>query len=879
LLENLLLAREPQQAWETDLAKLLDQWVRLVLRFRVASIVLMAIITGIAGLCFLQVEVRNSLRYMIDESSTRGNYYYDTREIFGSDNVMLLGIEDDQLLTGDFLKKLRRLEASLEAHPMVLQVTSLGGLQRVGTNEAGAMEVRPYFPDDQTEQERREAVAALRSDGMYVPGLLTQDGNGTAVIVRLVGDTKADMKRAGVEAAMRATAERLPNGHLLLRTEAGRASLVDTARMFAVPELYDIVAKTGFELDRLYKTGMPASLTALMLETERHAGPYFLASLVIILILVSLMLKEWRATLMVFLTALPASLWGAGFGGMINGGLSIVASMAPMIILVLATANIVHLVGQYRFERLRCDKDEAIIRTFHEVGMACFLTTLTTLIGFTSLRFLPVGTAKELAVIASIGVTAAFIIAFVLGPALLSLLNVPGAEASESRWMTATLERCRLLAKNHPIFVMSLGGGCTILAIIGLMVLKIDTNVDAKFYDGHPVQVAAKWFGDRMTGGASAEIIIDTGQAGGALERQAFIRKVDGEEAVEEGTTGEDEIAGFEDDDGFGTGDQNSGTTEAVDPIAGAMPNTVLERLQTLETRLNALQKPDIYEGKKPIRDVISLVDIAERTHQAMGGEGTLPNRAQLASQLALFAGEGGEGLDLLVDESRRYVRVQLRLPSIGSANMVKVIDEVETIAGDLFPMPEGGLRTEVTGMESLFSHLIETLSSQLAKGFIFAAFVITLVMTFVFRSVRVGLSSMLPNILPVISGIGVVGLVGLMIDIDALFLVSVALGIAVDDTIHFLVRYRHERQAGKDLDEAVRLSLCETGLGIVRTSIILVCGFGIWLTSPYLTFKYMGLILPMTMIMAVVADMLVIPAMVYLGWIRVPIDEQSAPA
>ena len=98
---------------------------------------------------------------------------------------------------------------------MVLQVTSLGGLQRVGTNVAGAMEVRPYFPDDQTEQERREAVAALRSDGMYVPGLLTQDGNGTAVIVRLVGDTKADMKRAGVEAAMRATAERLPNGHLL----------------------------------------------------------------------------------------------------------------------------------------------------------------------------------------------------------------------------------------------------------------------------------------------------------------------------------------------------------------------------------------------------------------------------------------------------------------------------------------------------------------------------------------------------------------------------------------------------------------------------------------------------------------------------------------
>ncbi|MBM66264.1 MAG: hypothetical protein CMH55_08540, partial [Myxococcales bacterium] len=626
-------------------------------------------------------------------------------------------------------------------------------------------------------------------------------------------------------------------------------------------------------------TGMPASLTALMLETERHAGPYFAASLVIILILVSFMLKEWRATLMVFLTALPASLWGAGFGGTINGGLSIVASMAPMIILVLATANIVHLVGQYRIERLRCDKEEAIIRTFHEVGMACFLTTLTTLIGFSSLRFLPVGTAKELAVIASIGVAASFVIAFVLGPALLSLLNVPGAAPSESKWMTAALERCRLVAKERPVFVVAMGGLSTVLAIIGLMLLKIDTNVDAKFYDGHPVQVAAKWFGDRMTGGASAEIIIDTGQEGGALERSAFIREQRPAEATKQETPTEEEIAGFDDDDGFGSADGATESTEIVDPVAGALPNTVLVRLQALESKLRGLQRPDIYEGKKPILDVISLVDIAERTHSAMGGEGTLPNRAQLASQLALFAGEGGEGLNLLVDESRRYVRVQLRLPSVGSANLVKIVDEVEAAAQELFPRPEGGLRTGVTGMESLFSHLIETLSSQLAKGFGFAALVITLVMAFVFRSVRVGLSSMLPNILPVISGIGVVGLFGLMVDIDALFLVSVALGIAVDDTIHFLVRYRHERQAGKDLDEAVRLSLCETGLGIVRTSIILVCGFGIWLTSPYLTFKYMGLILPMTMIMAVVADMLVIPAMVYLGWIRVPISEPAETA
>ena len=208
--------------------------------------------------------------------------------------------------------------------------------------------------------------------------------------------------------------------------------------MFAVPELYDIVAKTELELDRLYKTGMPASLTALMLETERHAGPYFM-SLVIILFLVSLMLKEWRATLMVFLTALPASLWGAGFGGMINGGLSIVASMAPMIILVLATANIVHLVGQYRFERLRCDKDEAIIRLFHEVGMAC-LTTLTTLIGFTS--SIPTRwDGERTGGYCKYRCDCSIHHRLRPGSGATQSIERPRAEASESRWMTATLEQ------------------------------------------------------------------------------------------------------------------------------------------------------------------------------------------------------------------------------------------------------------------------------------------------------------------------------------------------------------------------------------------------------------------------------------------------------
>ena len=222
------------------------------------------------------------------------------------------------------------------------------------------------------------------------------------------------------------------------------------------------------------------------------------------------------------------------------------------------------------------------------------------------------------------------------------------------------------------------------------------------------------------------------------------------------------------------------------------------------------------------------------------------------------------------MDDDRRYLRMQLRMPSLGTRNSVAFMKAVEPQLRERFPTPPGGIKTQINGIDILLSDVIEALGVQLYIGFAFAALVITLVMSFVYNSWRVGLASMMPNILPVISGIGILGLIGLKIDIDALFMVSIALGIAVDDTIHFLTRYKLERTAGLDKDEAIRLSLHETGVGIVRTSIILVMGFGVFLFSPYLTFKYVGLILPTTMLMAVIADMLVIPAMVYLNWIPV---------
>ena len=860
------------------MTKLLELWIHFMLRHRLKTLGLMFSLTAAAAALGSQVEIRTALLDMIKKSSPRAQVYDQMREIFGSDTAMLIGIEDAQLATPQGLKRLRALRAIVKAQPLVTDVTSLVDLQRIDP-EAGGLEVRRFVPEGALSQAQIDAaVAELRKDGLFVPTFLSKDGAATAIIAELSSSLE-DTQKPEVEQAMRTFAKGIPGGSKLLTTDEGKLSLLEAARMDAAMQAYEWAEQAGYDRAQIFPTGMPVSAGFLLEETRRHMGPFFGVTLLVICLLLAVLLRSAKAVVYCLLVALPAVVWAVGFGGTINGRISIVAAMAPMIVLVLSVANVVHLVGQYRFERSRKDAKEALLAAFQEVGMACFLTSLTTLIGFSSLRFIPLVTAQELGVVCAVGVVASFLLAFTVVPILISYSDLAPQVARQSKKTYEILNWCQNVARSAPKRVIATSLGLTALAIAGLNALVIDTNLDAKFYDDHPVALAADFFSERLSGGLTAEVLIDTGRAGGALERDAFIQSV----AKKAPTTPTpdasdgDEVIGIEDEFGIeedAPAAAAPAVTEVIDAQAGALPNRYLAELEAAAAELKAFRDPNILDGKPVVIGAFSVADIARRTHQAMGGETALPSRAQFAAQLALFEDQGGEGLNTFVDDDRRYLRMQLRMPSLGTRNSVAFMKAVEPQLRERFPTPPGGIKTQINGIDILLSDVIEALGVQLYIGFAFAALVITLVMSFVYNSWRVGLASMMPNILPVISGIGILGLIGLKIDIDALFMVSIALGIAVDDTIHFLTRYKLERTAGLDKDEAIRLSLHETGVGIVRTSIILVMGFGVFLFSPYLTFKYVGLILPTTMLMAVIADMLVIPAMVYLNWIPVVSEE-----
>ena len=403
-----------------------------MLKHRLKTLLVMFSLTAVAAALGSQIEIRTALLDMIKKSSDRAKVYDQMREIFGSDTAMLIGIEDEELATPEGIERLRKLRAIVKSQPLVHDVTSLVDLQRIDPN-AGGLEVAHFVPEGPLTQAQIDAaVKELRQDGLFVPTFMSKDGQATALIAEL-SSALEDTAKPEVRKAMQTFAEKVPGGNKLLATDEGKLSLLEAARMDAAMQAYEWAREAGYQDHQIYPTGMPVSAGFLLEETRRHMGPFFGATLLVICILLVLMLRSFKAVLYCLLVALPAVVWAVGFGGTINGRISIVAAMAPMIVLVLSVANVVHLVGQYRFERSRKGARESLISAFQEVGMACFLTSLTTLIGFSSLRFIPLVTAQELGVVCAVGVVASFLLAFTVVPILISYSDLPAQEARQSK--------------------------------------------------------------------------------------------------------------------------------------------------------------------------------------------------------------------------------------------------------------------------------------------------------------------------------------------------------------------------------------------------------------------------------------------------------------
>jgi predicted RND superfamily exporter protein len=581
-----------------------------------------------------------------------------------------------------------------------------------------------------------------------------------------------------------------------------------------ISEVLQIFEEEGFDLSRMHRAGFLVTIAEVVDQSYYNLKTIFPFVVVVLLFTVWLMFRRLWPAVISMLASLIAVIWTMGFAVCLDREINVLMATVPAVIIIVGFSDVVHLCSAYLIELSHgVGKKQAILNSAEDVGKACFFTSLTTFVGFLSLSLIPTPIFRSLGLILGFGVASALLIAMTMVPIFFSVMPEPkplrrGSTSTVQDWLDHLLAAIETLAMQHSWKVIIVSGVVLFLSLLGLSRLEIETDFAKRFSDDNHIRKDLSWFEERFAGTTGLDIYVEVPDADGLYDPEIFGR-----------------IAKFQD--------------------------TLIE-----------LPRVDA---------AFSLVNLMREIHEEltvdMEGLGHLPSTRQaMAQYLLLFEMGGGRDLDRLIDFERRKMRITLRLNDEGFRANAFVAAEAVALGPQILG---ASVTVEPSGLTFLLGDWLDEILTGQRNGLLLSISTITFMMMLALRSVRAGLWSMLPNVLPLLVLGGYLGGTWDYVDSDTLIFAIMAIGIGVDDTVHFLVRYRIEEARTPDTPTAINRTFDFAGRAIVMTTIILAIGFSPFALSDYYTTRLMGILLPLCLVVALLADLFLVPALVKIGFIR----------
>ncbi len=524
---------------------------------------------------------------------------------------------------------------------------------------------------------------------------------------------------------------------------------------------------------------------------------------VLFAVTICLLFRRIQLGLGPLVAVLGAIVWA--MGALLVGGatFNILSVLIPVLVLIIGVADGIHLTGRYQEELAEDgDREAAMGRTMRHMTTACFLTTFTTATSFASLLIADTKVIRDFGAHSAVAVMIAWVGVMLILPTWLAF--VPRARVGRPLTARAGMEQ-RLFSGLDRLVAAHARWVVVVSALLAVAAAGLGSQVQAN-------SRLLEMYAPAHSTYAAIHHIERT--LSGVVPLFVHIE-------VEEG--------------------------DLLEP----------ERLARMEALEAALDEFSI------VRWSSSLSGQVRRIHQSLTGEDALPDsRAAVVQELLLAELSGELSLDELVSEDHRQARIIARCADDGGQEMMALHTAMQARAEALFP----DARVDVTGDGLIaaigIGGLIDDLLSSV--GLVFA--VILVMMVWLLRDVRLALLSLLPNLLPLVFTLATLSVMGADLQTSNIVSFTVAIGLAVDDTIHFLARYRQELLSGQGKREAIRRAYLGAGHAIVLTSVLLVAGFAVLSTSELTTTRHFGVLSSVTMIAAVLADLLLLPALLHLA-------------
>ena len=526
-------------------------------------------------------------------------------------------------------------------------------------------------------------------------------------------------------------------------------------------------------------------------------------SLVLMAVILGLLTRSWAGmavTGLVIVFSIPASM---GLGAWVGLPFSPPISPAPTIVLMIVVANCVHLLVALQ-QRLRAgdSKHDAIVESLRLNLHPVFLASLTTALGFLSMNFSEVPPYRHLGVFVAFGITASFLLSVTFLPALLSLLPIRAAEVRRLRG--PSMGRLADFALQHRKALF--WGWSAVVVAMALSIPRNELNdVLVHFFDESiEFRRDTDFMDERLSGNTVLEYSLEASESGGVTEPRFLT-----------------DVSNF----------------------------------------------AEWFREQPSVRHVSVITDTFRQLNKGMHGDDEeayrIPESRELAAQyLLLYELSLPLGLDLnnQIDTSRSATRMTVSSQTLYSQDLLDLNARAEAWHKENAPHI-----TEInsSGPSALFAYIGQRNINAMLIGTLFVLLAISAILLFALRSLRLGLVSIVPNLLPAVMGFGVWGLTVGQVSLSLSVVVAMTVGIVVDDTVHFLSKYvRARRHYGQTPEEAVRYAFDTAGRALFTTTLVLVAGFLIFVFSPFIPTAQVGFLTAMIIGFALIADLSLLPAL-----------------
>ncbi|HON19436.1 MAG TPA: efflux RND transporter permease subunit, partial [Salinivirgaceae bacterium] len=582
-------------------------------------------------------------------------------------------------------------------------------------------------------------------------------------------------------------------------------------RISIINNVHRIAQKYSDELNiKFYYSGLPYIRTEISKKIKAELGMFvFLAFLVTGLILY-LFFHSLKAVFFSLFIVGIGVLWSVGFMGLFNFEITVLTGMIPPVLIVIGVPNTIFMLNKYHFEFKRHgNKIRALQRVITKTGNAIFLSNLTTAIGFATFILTSSKILVEFGIIASLSIFSVFVLTITLIPIIFSFIAPPKhrhVKHLDKRWTDWGIKKIENISTHHRNKVYLITIGLVLIAFYGITRIHTTGYMVDDIPHDDPIYTDLKFFEKYFNGIMPVEILIDTREKQGAFKLEN-LRKVDY------------------------LADSLRKYPQLSKPYSLAEASKFLRQ--------------GYYDGD-PKRYRIPV----ERERLAIGQYLKFDSLTKHKNILNAY-----------VDTAFQVTRVSMQMHDVGTTEMSSLIyrlqDEVESV------FPKEKYTTMITGTSIVYAKGTEYLVKNLFISLAIAILVITLVMSYMFISWRMVLISLIPNLVPQILTAGLMGFLGIPIKVSTILIFSIAYGISVDNTIHFLTKYRQELRIFKgSISHSVVAAIREKGVSMMYTGIVLFSGFAMFSASEFGGTKALGILVSLTLLFAMFANLVILPSL-----------------